>query len=360
MMSFLKPSAVIHGLAVVVINIIVFVVLVIAIEGALGWYRFFTDVQKIGLVAEALHTDYDPDLSWVNKANFFKQDMYGSGNDLTTLENRTRLTSHENEKKDTTAICTGDSFTLGYGVDDVETWCALLGNNHRRMINMGQGGYGIDQNVLWYERDAKNIPHQLHFIAFNTLDFDRTFSDTFLGFDKPYFVLDGETIKNTQNPVPRPAEWKRFLAKNLPAFEKLNIFRVLTTATERPQQFENTAEQQKIIAGLLQKFSQLTAERGAKLVYVLLPTVTDKLDRAKYSQIKSLILQLSEKYHFEVIDVGEKMFEAESEEYEQYFIPAGTMAFSGAAGHYTESGNAQVAKIIREAMAATPSALPTP
>ena len=44
-------------------------------------------------------------------------------------------------------ICSGEFFTFGYGVDIDSTWCQLLAsrNNRLEMVNMGQGGYGVDQ-----------------------------------------------------------------------------------------------------------------------------------------------------------------------------------------------------------------------
>lgn len=41
----------------------------------------------------------------------------------------------------------GGSFTLGYGVGDADTWCALLQTIDPRLetVNMGQAGYGLDQ-----------------------------------------------------------------------------------------------------------------------------------------------------------------------------------------------------------------------
>ena len=68
-------------------------------------------------------------------------------------------------------ISSGDSFTLGYGVNNEETWPTAFSKLDERFetINMGQGGYGVDQSYLWYKRDGLEFDHQIHLFAFNGL-----------------------------------------------------------------------------------------------------------------------------------------------------------------------------------------------
>ena len=55
-------------------------------------------------------------------------------------------------------------------------------------LNMGQGGYGVDQAYLWYKRDAAKFEHQVHLLAFITDDFVRMQSDRFRGYGKPVIM----------------------------------------------------------------------------------------------------------------------------------------------------------------------------
>ncbi len=84
-------------------------------------------------------------------------------------------------------VCSGDSFTFGYGVGDEATWCALLATIPPGIetVNMGQGGYGLDQAYLWYRRDGLHLGHQVHVMALITRDFERMASDRFVGYGKP-------------------------------------------------------------------------------------------------------------------------------------------------------------------------------
>ena len=80
-------------------------------------------------LAERLHTEYDTQLGWINKADFHGRDLYGSSLHLHTNAQRFRATEPTAEHVPpgrVRVVCTGDSFTLGYGVADEDTWCAQL------------------------------------------------------------------------------------------------------------------------------------------------------------------------------------------------------------------------------------------
>ena len=44
-------------------------------------------------------------------------------------------------------ICSGDSYTMGYDVGNDDVWCKLFEfiDNRIDRVNLGQGGYGVDQ-----------------------------------------------------------------------------------------------------------------------------------------------------------------------------------------------------------------------
>jgi hypothetical protein len=93
--------------------------------------------------AEARHSLYDAELGWVNRPNVALPNMYGPGLALHTNARGFRGRAETGETPPLgwrRAICSGDSFTLGYGVGDAETWCALLGTAipDLETVNMGQ------------------------------------------------------------------------------------------------------------------------------------------------------------------------------------------------------------------------------
>ncbi|HEX5387317.1 MAG TPA: hypothetical protein VFW66_11485 [Gemmatimonadales bacterium] len=160
------------------------------------------------VLTERRHTDYDSLLGWVNRPNFYDPNLYGPGVYLRTNAERFRNdrdVAPEPPPGRTRVICSGDSFTLGYGVDNAHTWCSRLEAHDPRLetVNMGQGGYGIDQAFLWYRRDGRRLGQAAHVLAIITDDFYRTKRRTFLGFGKPLLVLDGDSLRVTNVPVPR-------------------------------------------------------------------------------------------------------------------------------------------------------------
>ena len=159
-------------------------------------------------MAERIHTRYDDLLGWVNMENVVLRDLYGKGVYLRTNSQGFRA----NKDYDVSPppdklriVCSGDSFTLGYGVDNDHTWCQLRANRDDsfQTVNMGQGGYGIDQIYLWYERDGSRLEHDIHLFTFITADFWRMRHRSFHGYGKPFLTLrDGElAVENV--PVPR-------------------------------------------------------------------------------------------------------------------------------------------------------------
>jgi hypothetical protein len=183
--------------------------LFLAIEGASSvGVVLYESVEASWQFKERAHTDYDTLLGWVNRRNFADRNNYGPGIYLSTngqrLRNNHEVTPQVPEGR-RRVICSGDSFTLGWGVDDDQSWCALLEHRDPRLeaVNMGQGGYGIDQAYLWYKRDGQRFDHDLQIFAFILADFDRMRHRTFLGFGKPILVADHDTLRVDNVPVPR-------------------------------------------------------------------------------------------------------------------------------------------------------------
>jgi hypothetical protein len=121
-------------------------------------------------------------------------------------------------------ICSGDSFTLGYGVANQDTWCEQLTllDNRVETVNMGQGGYGADQAYLWYMRDGTRLQHDIHIFAFITDGFLRMKDDNFLGYGKPVFHLKNNSLIASNVPVPRKSY---FVPRLTESFYKIKNFR---------------------------------------------------------------------------------------------------------------------------------------
>ncbi len=200
---------------VLLFSIVSTLLALLLLEGTLSSLRAVRRVLDVRLMEEQRHTRFDEELGWVNLPGFHSPDFYGPGRAFTTNEQGFRATdgdsSPANQDDTYRIVCLGDSFTMGYGVADDDTFPSHLARlvPGSEVVNMGMGGYGIGQDYLWYLRDGGSVPGDLLLFAFISHDFQRLVSTEFLGYGKPRVrLVDGALV--TQN-VPVPRGWNRQL-----------------------------------------------------------------------------------------------------------------------------------------------------
>ncbi len=163
------------GLAVAVF---VTVGLVLSLEGGASFWTKWQATGELPPVKEVSHCVYDPELGWRHAPDKHVPDLYGNGIGLTTNSQQLRGTGdygRENSDDRYRILCLGDSYTMGYGVGDEDTFPALLAQQHPAIdtINMGLGGYGIDQAYMSYRRDGTKFDVDVLVFAFIIGDFYR-------------------------------------------------------------------------------------------------------------------------------------------------------------------------------------------
>ena len=107
---------------------------------------------------------FDPDLGWTSVPDTRLENFYGPGRHLTINGQGVRAKrayAAEPPAGRRRALCAGDAFTLGPGVDDDSTWCAQLEQIEPQLetVNLGQGGYGLDQ--IYPARPPRRRPVRL-------------------------------------------------------------------------------------------------------------------------------------------------------------------------------------------------------
>jgi hypothetical protein len=232
-------------------------------------------------VLERVHTEYDPELGWVNLPSFFEADMYGEGVYLRTNAARFRSdieTPATVPPGKIRIICAGDSFTLGYGVSNDEAWCNRLSQLDPRIdsVNMGQGGYGIDQAYLWYKRDGTAIQHDILVFAFINTDFDRMKSSLYHGYGKPLLAeVDGE-LRVTNIPISDSylSRWMAEAGGVLTNFRTFELLGRIASRLTRSQQLTAEAEAQNlsVVSAIMDDLQDIAASEGATPIIVFLPT----------------------------------------------------------------------------------------
>ena len=335
------------------LKLIVFIIftsflLLISFEGLCSMYLVFRGVAgHVDRDMEGYYTKYDELLGWISKSNFTKKNLFGKGRDL-----KTNSQSFRNDKDFSTSvpegkiriICSGDSFTFGYGVDNKHTWCEKLASFDKQFetVNLGQSGYGVDQSYLWYMRDGRNLEHNIHLFAFITDDFYRIKSNEMRGFKKPVLrIVNGKvtTIKSFQ--IPRdtyffPVFFQHMRQSN--QFKFYEIFkRIIRKISPEGKGEINDNETREIALKIFETLQQINKEKDSTLVLVYLPTYAEFIQSEPMEWRKWLKTNANKKGIF-YIDLYDEFLKLP-------FTKVTTL-FNFGDEHYSEEGNRFVAEEI--------------
>jgi hypothetical protein len=312
-------------------------------------------------LAERTHTQYDAELGWVNIPNVTIPGLYGPGTYLRTnsrgFRNNIDFGTAIPQGK-VRAICSGDSFTLGYGVSNDDTWCQGLAKIDARLetVNMGQGGYGIDQAYLWYQRDGTVLDHDIHLFAFIGQDLKRMEAGAFDGYPKPTLALEGGRLVTRGVPVPRIGAESR-LTKGLYQMYDLRSVMLLRGLffSRKGGLAKGSAEDPPtvaIAAEVLRRLQEINRNKSSTLVVVFLPTVENY--QIVSAQVESLH-QEALRSGILWVDLAPDFRTLPESEVEGLFIQPGQVPFAGANGHYNAAGNRFVAQRLYKHLTSIPA-----
>lgn len=251
------------------------------VEGGLSFVRALRGARGGETMREAVHTEYDAELGWVNLRDFHDSDLYGEGRGYTTNAQKLRAkTPYATDKPADTyrIVALGDSFTMGYGVDDDDTYPAQLQavSPGTQVINMGMGGYGLGQDYLWYMRDGKGIEADLLLFAFIAHDFERLVLTSFMGYEKPRVRPEGTELVADNTPVPPKGAFQGIGATAAGFLQQLALGKAIG-AVLRPLQ-KTQAHQEYVgfqdpAAAIFKALSAHAKATGQDFVLVYLPTL---------------------------------------------------------------------------------------
>ena len=342
-------------------NIAILGLFLILIEGLASYGLLVYDLVRLRSVSERRHTKYDPDLGWVNEPDVYIPDMYGPGVYL-----RTNAQGFRNNHDITTAvpdgkariICSGDSFTLGFGVDDAHTWCELLSSLEPRLetVNMGQGGYGVDQAYLWYKRDAAKIGHQAQLLAFITDDFNRMGPDSFTGYAKPVLEVENGRLVVKNVPVPKQNSFVLWITPRIERLWHLRttefVHRALlkigaaTIDQPQPRQREQNEKTQKVLRMIFEDLKCLNEQRSSTLVLVYFPEISE-LNGTPPREWIDFLEGESRSLGIPLINLFREFQSLPADEIANLYIPYGHPEYPGG-GHLSNLGNELAARAIHD------------
>jgi hypothetical protein len=332
-------------------------VLLLACEGAAHLLLGLRDASRARGMREEAHCRYDAELGWANIPDLERPDLFGKGVSFTTNHEGFRAL-HEFTPEVPAGrfriACLGDSFTEGYGVGDRETFPAWLQTLEPRIetLNLGLGGYGVDQSWLQWRRHAPRHHADLLLCSWIVFDFLRMNTLRFQGeYPKPFLVARGDQLEVTNVPVPEywnRSGWLRplkgFVERSalFQVLQKLVGFEsyVLDDKRDTSLQFAAAAEL------VLMDLRKTCAEHNTRLVLVWLPVLRELPIEPK---VHAWLLETAARHGIPVVDLTPEFQALSREDHRRAHQQD---------GHYSSAGNRLVAEALLARLRALVPELP--
>ncbi len=301
---------------------------------------------------------YDPQLGVLYKPGLNLPDFFAPGVGFQTNSQSMR------EAEDipaavpagkTRMLCVGDSFTVGEGVSGDQTWCSLLSEIDPELetVNLGHGGYGVDQMYLRYKLQGLPLKHDVLIFAFIAGDFYRMDADLLPNARKPFLDLEEGQLIVRNTPVP-PFEvesgWKFFDPAVLQDLRVLELLRLwirpaVKVETESGSE-ESSSGMPQILTVALAVFEDLVRtgrEQGVTPIFVYLPTAEDYAFDP-FRPIRDFLQRELSARGYTYVDLTEEMQKIPGDQAERFFLTREDVPNAPfARKHYSAAGHRFVA-----------------
>ena len=355
---------IVFGVLAVVFGVALGATVVLCLEGVASFYTAIRVARQDLPVAEWRYCEHDPELGWVGKPSVRVPEMFGPGRGVVTNARRFRQAAEVAQSipaGKVRVICSGDSFTFGYGVDTEDAWCNQLSriNPWIEPVNMGQGGYGLDQSYLWYKRDGVLVEHDLHLLAFIDEGFARMEVSEELGYAKPVLTLDNGRLVLRNTPIRKRSGLWRLpgVRSTIAAFQALHLAgtaRSLRSAVAGPGLLP-TQDVPGVVKALVEDLAKMDREKGRLLAFVYLPTEEDCFkDTPAYLYWSAFMRDGAAHTGSIFIDLVPECRQLPAVIIDSMFISGEDTPYYNAAGHYSVEGNRFVAHKVSSALARDP------
>jgi hypothetical protein len=199
-------------------------------------------------------------------------------------------------------LAVGDSFAFGDGVEDRDSWPAILEQlTGQRVVNGGVPGFGLDQAVLRAEQLAPLYDPAVIIVGFIPHDVLRCEMSYWSGQAKPYFELDdsGRLVFHAM-PVPPARAFgsvKRLLSKSVAMEEFFAPF----LHWEGPPEEIVHRRGVEVACRLMDRLAALGRARNARIVVVAQPQQPD--ETADDRRLKDAVLACAGANHIAAVDL---------------------------------------------------------
>lgn len=248
------------------------------------------------------------------------------GFSITGGEHGIRLNGGAQPPARPSTLVVGDSFAFGDGVNDAETWPAVLEQiSGERVINAGMFGFGFDQAVLRAEQLVDVFHPDAIVLGFIPHDIQRCEMSYWSGFSKPYFDLDPNgSLRFHPAEVRAPSFWTR--TQHLLRYSRALEFLVPTVLNWQGPGARVVHHQGKEVAcALLQRLAGFGRERAIRVVVLAHPQQSTS-SPDEYA-IKDAVLACARAAQLEAVDLF-PVFDAVPEPersrlFDRHFTPEG-------------------------------------
>lgn len=318
-------------------------------------FTLWNSGPRVGQLKEEFHCQYDPQLGWVNTPSTRIEDFYGDGRTITINADGLRgLEDYGGHPPGDRfrAVVLGDSFTLGYGVDDRHTFPQMLQDAQPealQVVNQGQGGYSVGQCWLWHERLRDQLQPDALIGVFIVEDFRRlTVDRTANGFATPRFRSPGRSVVVENTPVPpkldtgtllvRPGEIADLVSSRSSLFQAIRAAVPLAA----PRRIDDSTALRTGLA-ILHQLHQTCRSNGCPMVLVLTPTLPELFDPAAHAAYADASRVLSDWASRAGVPFRDLRPEFLAQRHQ-----AGALFLEEAFHHYSRRGNRLVAESLSE------------
>lgn len=231
---------------------------------------------------------FDEELGWRYRPDTHSPDHYGEGISMTTNSRGMRSTGeHTGEIPEGTyrVICLGDSFTMGWGVSDDETFPHLMEESTETIeaINMGCGAYGAQQCYLWYLRDGLELETDVLLLCVINDDFRRMAPRNKSADGTPRPIVD---LRDGELQLTRPTSARSVVTKRNPVIrflKDLSTYRLLLSWARQSYGRRPVAEAHFVPASeaMLRDLARRSRERSQRFYLVYLPSLWELPDGSR-------------------------------------------------------------------------------
>jgi len=231
---------------------------------------------------------------------------------------------------------------------------------HIETVNMGQGGYGVDQAFLWYSRDGVNLQHDLLIFAFISDDFYRMTGSTFGKDQKPRLrVVNGEIIQQNV-PVPKPGFLSfddLVIRRKLQNLKMVQGYLYFFGENHRRVDIKTDQDSASLISTMFSRLQDMNEKAGRKVVFVFLPTRED-FEGHGSDDLAAFLKSQAEREGWIYFNLIEDLRAMSAADVPGLFIQKDIPGFLYSAGHYNERGNQVISDLILGKIAGNPETAP--